>query len=143
MSLENFGSILNFAEDLEKQDNDYYLTVAANPKCSAHEEMFKSFAADSAKNRIFVQRVRRENVTEMILEAIRGLSRDSFCEACEGADSINIAQALETALRLEKRAYEFYLSAGEKLKALPEVAQAMKRLMKKRAAHIKQLEALL
>ena len=68
MPLENFGSILNFAEELELQDLGFYKAVAQNPACAEHKQMFEEFAADTDKNIKSVQRTRRENVTEMILE---------------------------------------------------------------------------
>ncbi len=37
MPLENFGSILNFAEELELQDLGFYKTVADNPACAEHK----------------------------------------------------------------------------------------------------------
>ena len=139
MPLENFGSILNFAEELESQDQTFYATVAANPACSEYKEMFDQFAADAKKNITHVQRTRRENVTEMILEPIRDFSRAPFCQACEGADTMAAADVLETARRLEERAERYYLQAAEKIKALPEVGRALKTLAKKRQAHLTRL----
>ena len=83
MPLENFGSILNFAENLECQDQEFYEAVAANPACAAYKSVFEELAADVRKNIKTVQRTRRENVTEMILEPIKDFMRDRFCEACQ------------------------------------------------------------
>jgi hypothetical protein len=49
------------------------------------------------------------------------------------------AEALETATRLEARADRYYGEAAEKLKALTEVARALKTLGKTRKAHIAKL----
>ena len=142
MPLENFGSILNFAEKLESQDREFYTSVAANPACSEHKEVFDQLAADANKNLKNVKRTRRENVTEMILEPIKDFVRAPYCEACEAADTMNATEALETARRLEERARRYYLEAAEKIKALPEVARALKTLAKKRQAHLDKLAAL-
>ncbi len=142
MPLENFGSILNFAEQLESQDREFYITVAVNPACSEHKEVFDQLAADANKNLKNVQRTRRENVTEMILEPIKDFVRAPYCEACEADDTMNATEALETARRLEERARRYYLEAAEKIKALPEVARALKILAKKRQAHLDKLAAL-
>jgi hypothetical protein len=80
MPLENFGSILNFAEELELQDLGFYKTLVDNPACADHKPMFEAFAAAIDKNVKTVQRTRRENVTEMILEPIRDFIRAPFCE---------------------------------------------------------------
>ncbi|MGD2271482.1 MAG: ferritin-like domain-containing protein [Desulfobacterales bacterium] len=141
MPLVNFGSILNFAEELEGQDQAFYSLVATNPACSEYRDLFDQFAADAKKNIKHVQRTRRENVTEMILEPIKNFNREPFCEACEGADSMTAADVLKTAHRLEKRAERYYLEAAEKIKALPEVSRELKTLAKKRQAHIEKLAA--
>ena len=142
MPLENFGSILNFAEQLESQDREFYTSAVANPACSEHKELFDKLAADANKNLKNVQRTRRENVTEMILEQIKDFIRAPFCEECETVDSMNASEVLETARRLEERARRYYMEAAEKIKALPEVARALKTLAKKRQAHLDKLAAL-
>ena len=142
MLLENFGSILNFAEELERQDQAFYSIVITNPSCAQHKDLFDQFAVDAKKNIKHVQRTRRENVTEMILEPIKNFTREPFCEACEGAGSMTVGDALETAKRLEQRAESYYLEAAGKIKALPEVARALKTLAKKRRAHLEKLAAL-
>ena len=141
MQLSNFGSILNFAEELEIQDQAYYQAVAANPNCADHKDLYLQFAADAKKNTRTVQRTRRENVTEMILEPIKDFSREPYCEACEGAEALSATEALATARRLEQRALRYYTEAAAKIKALPEVSRALKLIGKKRTAHIKQLDA--
>jgi rubrerythrin len=142
MPLTNFGSILNFAEELEIQDQEFYQLAAKNPACADLKDAFSGFAADAEKNQKTVQRIRRENVTEMILESISDFTRAPFCEACEGAAAMSAEDALATARRLEKRAERYYREAGEKLKAQPEVARGLKQIGKKRSAHLKQLDSL-
>lgn len=140
MPLENFGSILNFAEELELQDLGFYKTLVENPACADHKTMFESFAATIDKNVKTVQRTRRENVTEMILEPIKDFIRAPFCEECEGAGSMNTSEALDAARRLEDRAVRYYTEAAVKIKAQPEVARALKTVGKKHTAHLNKLK---
>jgi rubrerythrin len=140
MPLENFGSILNFAEELELQDLGFYKTVAENPACADHKHMFEEFAAAINKNVKSVQRTRRENVTEMILEPIKDFIRAPFCEECEGADSMGASEAVDAARRLEERAVRYYTEAAAKIKAQPEVARALKTVGKKHTAHLNKLK---
>jgi rubrerythrin len=139
MPLQNFGSILNFAEDLERLDQEFYTAITANPNCDAYRRLFSELGADATRNIATVQRIRRENVTEMILESVQDFTRDGFCEVCEEAAAMNAAEALETATRLEARADRYYSEAAEKMKALPEVARSLKVLGKNRKAHIARL----
>jgi rubrerythrin len=142
MPLENFGSVLNFAEEIESQDQAFYDAAAGNPACAAGRVLFAGLSADSAKNVKTIQRIRRENVTEMILEPIRDFTRAPFCEACEGAAVNGAAEVLATARRLEQRAERYYSEAAEKIKALPEVARALKILGKNRKARIAKLDSM-
>jgi rubrerythrin len=142
MPLENFGSILNFAEELENQDKEFYEALAGNPVCSDHKHMFEQFAVDAQKNVKTVQRTRRENVTEMILEPIKDFVRAPYCEECQAASSMAVEEAIATAKRLEDRATRYYTEAAAKIKALPEVARALKLLAKKHNAHLDTLAAL-
>jgi rubrerythrin len=139
MPLLNFGSILNFAEELETEDQAFYAAAAKNPACAEHKALFEQFAATGKKNVQTVLRTRRENVTEMILESIKDFTRAPFCEECQGVDSMTAAEVLETAKRLEERAERYYKQAAEKLKALSEVARALKTIGKKHTANLKKL----
>ena len=142
MPLENFGSILNFAEELESQDQEFYEAVAGNPACSDHKKLFEQFAANAKKNVKTVQRTRRENVTEMILEPIKDFVRAPYCEVCQAAPSMTVEEALASAKRLEDRAVRYYTEASAKIKALPEVARALKLLAKKHNGHHEKLAVL-
>jgi rubrerythrin len=142
MPLENFGSILNFAEELESQDQSFYEAAGKNPGLSALAPQLAQLAAEAGKNVKTVQRIRRENVTEMILEPVKDFTRAPFCEACEGAVILGAAEVLETAKRLEARAERYYAEAAEKIRAQPEVARALKSLGKIRRARHSKLDAL-
>ena len=142
MPLENFGSILNFAEQIESEDQAFYEILINNPACAEHKSVYEGLARDAQKNVKNIQRTRRENVTEMILEPIKDFVRAPFCEECQGADSLSAAEALETAKRLEDRGLRYYTEAAEKIKAQPEVARALKMVGKKRKAHISKLAEL-
>jgi rubrerythrin len=141
MPLTNFGSILNFAEELEKTDQAFYDAVSQNPNCSEYKEIFEQFAADAKKNIKTVLRTRRENVTEMILEPIKDFTRAPFQEKYVGADKMSAQDAIDTARRLEQRTERYYLEASEKIKALSEVSRALKLIAKKHTAHLKKLES--
>ena len=49
MPLENFGSILGFAEELEQKDRDFYEKAIQNPESEAQKDLFEAFAADTKK----------------------------------------------------------------------------------------------
>jgi len=142
MPLINFGSILNFAEELEKQDEAFYAAAAADPAFAEHREIFEAFLKDARKNIQAVQRTRRENVTEMILESIKDFTRAPFCENVDPAQAKTTADIIAGAICLEKRAERYYQEAAGKLKALSEVSRALKTIGKKHSAHLNKLQSL-
>ncbi len=133
MPLENFGAILTFAEGLETRDAAFYQAVA--DKAGPWAEL----GAEAAKNCKFVQQVRREYVSEMILEPIRDFTRAPYELKAPDPSGLDEAALTEAARKLETRAKEFYATAADKLQALPEVARALKRLAKKRSARLAKL----
>jgi hypothetical protein len=65
--LNSFGSVFTFAIELETRLRDYYSAAGD-----------ASRATDADKRRINLERVRRENVTEIKLEPIEGLHEDDY-----------------------------------------------------------------
>lgn len=142
MPLTNFGSILNFAEDVEKLNHGFYETAALNPECADYKDTFTELGAATGKNIKIVQRSRRENVTEMILEPIKDFVRTPFMDECDGVDTMSSIESLEKAQRLEEKAFNYYTVASGKIKALPEVSRVCRILAKKHKAHLAKLEEL-
>lgn len=139
MPLTNFGAVLNFAETIEREDMDFYRHAVQDPHVGPRADLFASLAGEGKKHVALVQRTRRENVTEMILEPIQGLSRDSYQMALDDLAMMDEPAILEAALALENRAIRYYNDAAEKIRALPEVARALKTLAKKRDKRIARL----
>ncbi len=135
MPLINFGSIMNFAEELEVKDEQFYTAALNNPESASHKAAFEQILSDCMKNKKNIQRARRENVTEMILENISGFFREPFVLDAGDASGMNASQLLEMAQKLEERAERYYLEAAVKIKALSEVARILKLVAKKRTAH--------
>jgi rubrerythrin len=135
MPLTSFGAVLGFAEAMEQEDAAFYTKLAA---CAGADvkTVYEKLAAESAKNAKMLARTRRENVTEMILEPITGLTRDAFAaDPCDPA-AAEAETGRASARELETRAQDFYSTAAGRLSALPEVARVLKRMAKKRAARL-------
>lgn len=136
MPLTNFGAILNFAEQLEQADMDFYTAAAAALASTGLADLFTALAKENKKNIALVQRTRRENVTEMILEPIRDFTRAPYPIQPEA----RVGQAVAAAMGLESRAGQYYRDAAEKIRALPEVARALKTLAKQRGKRLERLK---
>ncbi len=142
MPLTNFGAILNFAEKIEQEDLEFYRKASASSAAEAYRLLFEIFVREGKKNLSLVQRTRRENVTEMILEPIRDFVRDSYQLRVENADSLDGAAFLIAADALENRAIRYYSDAAHKIRALPEVSRALKTLAKKRTQRLNRIKSI-
>lgn len=140
MPLKNFGSILNFAAELEASDRAFYLAASVNSSCAENKTLFEEFAVDEKKNEKTMLRTRREHVTEMILEPIHDFSREPFLTDKAGVETMTLEQVLAKAAEIEEKAQRFYAKAAEKLSALPEVGRTLARTARRRAAHRARLE---
>ncbi len=135
MPLNSFGAILTFAETLESRDAAFYggLAAAGTP--------YEGFAGEGRKHIQILQRTRRENVTEMILEPIQDFTREPYDTDPGDPSALSPEEARAAAAALETRAAEFYRAAAEKIAALPEVARALRQLAKKRQVRLARLSA--
>jgi hypothetical protein len=143
MPLRNFGSILNFAAEMEAADNAFYTAAAENPAAAGSKAILEELAGEKLKNQKLMLRTCRESVCEMILEPIVDFTREPFLCDREGAGVISCELLLSKALQIEANAERFYTVAAEKIRALPEVSRALARTAKRRAADKERLEKLL
>lgn len=142
MPLTNFGAILNFAETLERTDMDVYHTAGSAPASAPYRELLVSLAKEAKKNIALVQRTRRENVTEMILEPIHDFTRQRYQIGVGDVGEMDREGILAAVVALEERAVRYYSDAAEKIRALPEVSRALKTLAKKHDRQLAQLKDL-
>ena len=98
MKLENFGSILSFAADMEAADRDFYSALAENPALAGDKSLVLELASAAKKNEKNILRCRRENVTEMILERIKDFSGDPYEVDRGDAAGLDRAEALTKAV---------------------------------------------
>lgn len=112
--LNAFGAILTFAIEMEGEIAAYYLVIGS-PR-----------AADAEKRRSNLERVRRENVTEIKLEPIDGLNAADY--------KLNLADTSpEGQKAVEAIAARFYADTAPKLN-VREAQRALERAGKQHAA---------
>ena len=96
-TLNTFGAVLTFAIDLETQLSDYYSGIGDAAMAKAAE-----------KRRKKLERVRRENVVEITLEPIVGLSADDYAPDLSDGSADGQAAAARVAA-------QFYADAAPKI----------------------------
>ncbi len=131
MPLINFGSILGFAEAIENQHRDFIKQAADCPECSNKRDLFEEMIKTTEKRIKEIQRARRENVTEMILENVEGFFKEPFLRESLDSSSMTEDKAVNGARNFLGRNIEYYQEASLKLKGQSEVSRALKTLSKK------------
>jgi len=140
MSLKNFGGVLEFAIELEKNDAAFFSKAAGNPNCSDMHELFEKFQREDQKNAKALTRARQENVTEMTLEPVSGLDERAYLEDRPDPGSMSREGVLKAVMGIEDNAQRFYQEAAERIKSLSDVGRTFQRLAKKRKARSESLK---
>lgn len=140
MELGTFGAILSFALEFEEGLSKFFAAAAEKASGQA-AEVFDDLAKAGSKRLKALERTRRENVAEMILEPITGFcSGDYSCDTSAPADADDAA-LVRQALQLEKTAVQYYTTASQKV-TVPEVARILSKMAGQHAEQLELLEAL-
>ena len=134
--IATFGALLKFLVEFERHAAEFYEGRAGD---SRYGDLMAGLARANRKRASTLERVRRENVTEMILEPIEGLSSEQV-PVPDSSDEDWLAQAIA----LEHDLGKFYSEAAQKARlALGEVRRLFVRLAEengRRRAELKALE---
>ena len=139
MELGTFGAVLKFANDLEGCCITFYNKISDKTQGTL-KTLLASFAEGSKKNQQLVEKTRRMNVAEMILEAITGLDSNAYNTDIQITDAIS--DNLKKSLELEEKATRFYTDASKRLSFLPDVKRVLEKLAKDHESRIAKLESI-
>src|SRR3989304_9047430 len=103
MALTTFGAIMGFAAEITGQTGEIYKTLGQRAKDLGLREVLQVLSVEGGKNHSLMEKTRRENVTEMILERITGLHQEGYEIDLKVADRMEDADLLKVALILEER----------------------------------------
>ena len=139
MQLGTFGAILKYATDIEEGAASYYDSLAALASAEV-KALAGEMAAASRKNKQILERTRRMEMQEMILEAISGLDTASY-DIAYGAPS-DLKTGIAHAVEIEGKAASFYCDSASKLGFLGNVKRTLEKLGKDREARSAKLRPL-
>lgn len=138
MQLGTFGAVFEAAIQLEESLARRY-EAQAGAQIGAAQQVYRDLAGDGARRLKLLERLRREMVTEMILEPIQGLSLGAdLATLVETAPSAPLTPT--DALRLEQSACAFYEAAADRI-GLAEAARALRKLGQGSARRAQQAQA--
>lgn len=140
MELTTFGALLKFALELEGKAAALYEEAAQIAREAETREGFEAWAVAGKKNRKKLERIRRENINEMLLESIEGLQADDYgVKEQPSQEGMGDDELLALALQLEGALERFYREAAERL-SLPEVERGFAGLAEAHAQRKAELE---
>lgn len=142
MPLKGFGVILTFAETIETENKDFYLKGTSQLPEGEVKAFLHELIKEKEKQIKQVQRIRRENVAEMILEPVEGFTRDRFLVNLSDVNVADPNAVVETARKIEERNLNYYREAANKMKSHPEVASALQQLEKKQKKLLSKMDSL-
>jgi hypothetical protein len=128
VELGTFGAIIKFALNLENAASTFYESAIKLIANQTINDLFDKLYQRKQKRIQLLTRVRRENITETILEHITGLTSDDYELIPPPSGDINEQELCDLAARMEGIAHDFYNAAAIKIGFLYEAADAFERL---------------
>jgi hypothetical protein len=101
----------------------------------------KVLLEEAEKNYSLMEKTRRENVTEMILEPIAGLHQGDYEIEAEGMDQTKDVDLLKMVLTYEERERRFFSEVSDKV-PLPEVGRIFRKVAQKKERSLAKLKTL-
>jgi rubrerythrin len=140
MALSTFGAIMGFAAEMIQQTETLYKTMVQKAKEPVLKEALQVMLEEEGKNHSLMEKTRRENVTEIILEPVTGLQQGDYEVEMKGMDQAQEEDLLKMALILEEREQRFFNDVSDKL-PFPEVARIFRKMAQKKEKSIAKLRA--
>jgi len=141
MELGTFGAILSFALAFEGNVTDFFTASAGAAGAGDAAEAFADLAKAGEKRLKTIERTRRENVAEMILEPISGFRSEDYALDIDVPVGATAAALVAQAVATEKTAAAYYTAASAKV-SVPEVARILKKMAQQHQAQLETLEEL-
>jgi rubrerythrin len=138
MELNTFGALLKFALELEEAAARFYEKAAKAARDEAPRSGLAARAESARKNRQRLERVRREQVNEMLLESIEGLRESDYRAGGDASAAAADDDLTASAAELEAACERFYRDAAERL-SIPEVVRSFQGLADAHARNRAQL----
>jgi rubrerythrin len=141
MALSTFGAIMGFSAEMVQQTETFYKMMVQKAKDPILSEALQVLLEEEGRNYSLMEKTRRENVTEMILEPIAGLHQGDYEIEVKGMDQTKDVDLLKIALILEERERRFFSEVSDKV-PLPEVGRIFRKIAQKKERSLSKLKTL-
>ena len=132
---------MKFAAEIFRQAADFYRTALSRAQDPGLKEALSGLLEEAGKYEALMERIRRENVTEMILEPVTGLSPDDYHPEALPREDSGDAGLFKTTLALETAQQTFFERASARV-PLPEAARAFRKIAEKKKSSLDDLKSL-
>ena len=141
--IKTFGSLLGFSIKLEESAINFYNKASRDSKFLDIAGDLSDLVKGNKKRKTTLERIRRENVNEMILQPISGLKPCSSLININVEGSNKYLDILKKAIELEESSSKFYLDASNKANLiLAEASRYFKKLAKGNDLRVSRLKLL-
>ncbi len=141
MALTTFGAIMGFALELIGETEATYKIMIQRARHPLLQELLSSLLDEARKNCSRMEQIRREHVTEMILEPVTGLNREDYQISLNINDLAEDVDFLKAILILEERERKFFQEASAKM-PLPETARIFRKITQKKETNLDHLRSI-
>jgi rubrerythrin len=142
MNLGTTGAIFTYALERENEIRVFYnehLSFIVDPRL---QRAFEGMINDQQKRDRLLNRLRRENVTEMILEPIHDFDSNTYKLVVSIQEVPDDSSIRDHAIKIEENSRSFFLKASEKTTFLPEVCDEFRRLANRAEKNVSLLRSL-
>lgn len=143
MQLQTASQVINLAVELEGKSAKFYEDLAE--KYEEGKEFFLSFVKENKKNKLLVQRVYNEVVSDALETgfSFEDLGVDDYLIEINLAEDISLPDVFKTALDIEAKIERFYLNAAKKSKSfLADISRVFEKIGKKRDERKEKIKSL-
>ena len=140
MQLGTFGAILKYAIEIEDAATRHYEELAKRAPDGAKARIYE-LSNSSKKNKQTLEKTRRMELQEMVLETITGI--DTLNYEVKFDTTVDFKTGMNNAVEIEKKASAFYSESSKKLGFLPNARRTLEKLSKERVARIEIIKSLL
>jgi hypothetical protein len=110
--LNSFGTLLRFAIALEEAAAEFAGIAAEREICAAWRNDLSACSRRHAKRGRQLERLRRERLNEVVLQAITGMERERYLPTFDLPEDADARQTLTAVAAVEERAASFYTDGG-------------------------------
>lgn len=116
MDLKQYGGIIQFAIEKEKDAFNFYTKASQVAKYSGARELFIDFSKEEEKHRKLLEEITLEKIDQLRVETVPDLKISDYMVDVEFRPDLSYADILRVAMKMEERSLKLYTDLRETAK---------------------------